>query len=307
MTLHSQFGTRQYFDIDGGKVNVFRAGNGIIHKQGPTVVLEAGCGCSLLAFTWLQRSLAKRFDVFSYDRFGLGWSDEVKSASRDAEATADRLQRLLSTAQVTGPVILVGHSIASFYLRVFADKYPEQVRGLVLLDPCHPRQAEVLPTNGLSLWYKLCKRIMILYTQIGLANIVIPRWELRTNSMHFLPIETKHELLKQLCCAKSYATFFLEINAFNICAGQAALVKDLGNMPLLVITAPEPEINTPSDIDWDRYLRAWLYLHKEIASLSSDSRHKIISGAGHCTIITKHEFAQRVASEVISFIDEINL
>lgn len=299
--------TGEYCQIDIGKVNIFRSGNSSFDGESVTIVFEAGCGCSLLAYTWLQTFLSNKFCVLSYDRLGLGWSDEVKSAKRDARATSNRLYQLLLAANVTGPLVLVGHSIASFYLRVFAHEYPQQVRGLVLLDPCHPRQTAVLPAHGVSLWYKLRKRAMILYAKIGLSNIVSPIWELPNNSMNFLPVEAKHELLEQLCRPNSYSTFFLEIDAFDLSARQAASITDLGDLPLLILTAPQQEIDLPPDINWQTYLSAWLSLHRELATLSRKSLQKVISGAGHCTLITKRECAERVAWEIEAFIDDIDL
>ncbi len=38
----------------------------------------------------------------------------------------------------------------SFYVRTFADRYPDQTAGLVLLDPAHERQFDRLPDDAVA-------------------------------------------------------------------------------------------------------------------------------------------------------------
>jgi pimeloyl-ACP methyl ester carboxylesterase len=50
---------------------------------------------------------------------------------------AYELHALLAAARVKGPYVLVGHSIGGLIARVYAEQYPAEVAGLVLLDPTH--------------------------------------------------------------------------------------------------------------------------------------------------------------------------
>jgi pimeloyl-ACP methyl ester carboxylesterase len=45
------------------------------------------------------------------------------------------LKQLLENAEVKGPYVLVGHSLGGLNMQVFADRYPDLVSGLILLDP----------------------------------------------------------------------------------------------------------------------------------------------------------------------------
>ncbi|HEX8509548.1 MAG TPA: alpha/beta hydrolase [Propionibacteriaceae bacterium] len=100
----------------------------------PTVLLEAGLGESSLTWVAVQRSLSATTRVCSYDRAGYGWRD-----SRDRPWTAStavsELESLLTAAGEPGPYVVVAHSLGSFVAREFAMTQPDQVAGLVLLDP----------------------------------------------------------------------------------------------------------------------------------------------------------------------------
>lgn len=53
---------------------------------------------------------------------------------RTAQDVTSDLHSLLAAAQVPGPYILVAHSLGGLFVRLYAQTYPDQVRGLVLVD-----------------------------------------------------------------------------------------------------------------------------------------------------------------------------
>lgn len=108
-------------------------------EGGPTVVLDTGFPGSCLSWTYVQPEVAKFARVVSYDRAGLGWSD-AGPAPRTTSRIVEELRALLRAADVPGPYVLVGHSFGSFTARLFAASYPEEVVGLVLVDPVHPNE-----------------------------------------------------------------------------------------------------------------------------------------------------------------------
>jgi pimeloyl-ACP methyl ester carboxylesterase len=85
----------------------------------------------------VQARIATFTRVCAYDRAGYGLSDPARRAS-DADNTAADLGRLLDTAPIDGPVVLVGHSLGGLYAIHFANLHPGRVAGLVLLDPSQP-------------------------------------------------------------------------------------------------------------------------------------------------------------------------
>jgi pimeloyl-ACP methyl ester carboxylesterase len=67
----------------------------------------------------------------------MGWS-EPEPGPPNATQTADELHALLQEADEKGPYVLIGHSLAGLYSHVYADRYPEEVAGMVLVDSTHP-------------------------------------------------------------------------------------------------------------------------------------------------------------------------
>jgi pimeloyl-ACP methyl ester carboxylesterase len=127
----------QLVDVGGHRLHVWACGKG-----SPAVLLEAGVAASSLSWARVQPALAAFTRVCAYDRAGLAWSD-APSSRRTFACILDDLAAVVATLG-TGPwvsvgagqrVILVGHSFGSLVVRGYAARHPEQVAGLVLVDP----------------------------------------------------------------------------------------------------------------------------------------------------------------------------
>lgn len=106
-------------------------------QAAPTVVLQAGLGDGQSAWRPVLPALQQLGAVFAYDRPGYGSAASVDGA-RDPCTIARELHALLQQQQVAPPYLLVGHSIGGLYQYVYARLYPQEVAGMVLLDPTHP-------------------------------------------------------------------------------------------------------------------------------------------------------------------------
>ena len=129
------------FDVGGHKLHAIVAGEG-----GPTVVLEAGVGAGGTYASVPQAEIATFTRVCSYDRAGLGWS-ELGPRPRTCFQNIKELRSLLEQAELPPPYVLVGHSYGGATVRLFASLYPEEVSGLVLIDPLNP---ESIPVEELA-------------------------------------------------------------------------------------------------------------------------------------------------------------
>ncbi len=116
-------------DVEGCRLHFHCTGAGE-----PTVVFEAGLAATSLSWSYVQPEVAKFARTFAYDRAGLGWS-EAGRAPRTVGAMVDALKTVLQCAELRGPFILVGHSFGGLVLRAFAAAYPQDVTGLVMVDP----------------------------------------------------------------------------------------------------------------------------------------------------------------------------
>lgn len=122
-------------DIGGRRLHIVCKGP---EHDSPTVLFEAGAFGFSADWGVVQDRLAARgVRSCAYDRAGLGRSDPGPKP-RDGLAVARDLEALLLNAREPGPYILVGHSMAGLYARIFAARNPGQVKGIVLVDAATP-------------------------------------------------------------------------------------------------------------------------------------------------------------------------
>ncbi|GLY82500.1 alpha/beta fold hydrolase [Actinoallomurus iriomotensis] len=125
----------------------------MLHRSGtggPAVVLLPGSGMVGLDYLNLHERLAGLTTSVLYDRAGTGWSDPAELPRTAAEVTGE-LRDLLETAGVPGPYLLAGHSLGGAYARHFAQRFPDAVAGLLLLDPFHEDMVTRAPRQVLDL------------------------------------------------------------------------------------------------------------------------------------------------------------
>ncbi len=103
-------------------------------RGGPAVVFESFGAAYLEHMSRVQSAVAEWTTTVNYDHAG-NWGSEPGPKPRDANRVAEELHTLLSRAGVAPPYILVGFSFGGPYSRVFAARYPDEVAGMVLIDP----------------------------------------------------------------------------------------------------------------------------------------------------------------------------
>ncbi|MGW0586649.1 alpha/beta fold hydrolase [Streptosporangium sp. NPDC002607] len=106
-----------------------------VRGKGPTVVLDCG-GSGQGIGGWgedLERMLAERATVVTYDRAGVGRSGG--SQAHTVTEMADDLRRLLHALHFELPVVFVGWSYGGLVTQFYATRYPSDVAGLVFVDP----------------------------------------------------------------------------------------------------------------------------------------------------------------------------
>ena len=118
-------------DVGGRKLNLYCSGTG-----SPTVVFESPSGGAGWEWWAVQPKIAARTRACIYDRAGYGFSDPSPRAADAENAVAD-LHALLQAAGVAPTYVLVGNSFGGGTAELFAWKHPEEVGGLVLVEPMH--------------------------------------------------------------------------------------------------------------------------------------------------------------------------
>lgn len=107
---------------------------------GPPVLLCPGLGMAAASWHRVAADLARDHAVITYDRPGLGRQGHLRPAGPpNLRIELTRLAHAIDAwravaADPAQPVVLVGHSMASFWVEAFARLHPDVVRGIVLVD-----------------------------------------------------------------------------------------------------------------------------------------------------------------------------
>jgi pimeloyl-ACP methyl ester carboxylesterase len=280
------------FLMDGHAMRIECSGSG-----SPAIVLDAGLGDDGLIWGRVQPDLAKTTRVCSYDRAGFGWSDALPPP-RDADHIATELHGLLAEAHVTGPVVLMGHSIAGIYLRDYASRYPENVVGLIFVDGSTPLQNrhpafKAHPNAEPPSWLKV-----LLKKAAFAAGIPRLLGECSRRLPGFDPHAAKLQAEDQ--CHDRSAAVAAELESFERSGEETVHTGPYGALPILIFsqdparTAAQGE---PTDV-----VMAWNQMQEDLKQLSTRSRRIIAKGSSHYIQGNRPDLIER---EVPKFIEQI--
>jgi pimeloyl-ACP methyl ester carboxylesterase len=265
----------QLIDVGGHRLHLSCTGSG-----SPTVVLEPGLGEASWAMAWIAPAVAADSRVCVYDRAGRGWSDASNGPLDGAQTAAD-LHTLLNRAHIPGPYVLAGHSFGGLYILAFAAQYPDQVAGMVLIDSTAPASAATPPTKAGS--YDVVGRISALLPAVahfGVARLV------GQASYSTLPPRSRDEARARSATASHVESFLNESREGGMAVQQAATLVDFTGKPLIVVTAGR---------DHDA---VWMAAQDKLASLSTNSRHRVVADATHASLV-EDETDAAAASQAI--------
>jgi pimeloyl-ACP methyl ester carboxylesterase len=184
---------------------------------------------------------------------------------------ATDLHTLLGRAQVPGPYVMAGHSFGGLYVLAFADRYPNEVAGMVLIDSTAPKTAAdpaVRSDDGGS--YEDVGRVSALVAstaRFGLGRLI------GLSDFASLPPRFRDELRATTATENHVRGTIEEYLTASASMGQASALDAFADKPLVVLTA-----GSGSDA-------AWIAAHDDLANLSTNSEHRTIDGATHSTLI----------------------
>lgn len=269
------------YKVAGYKMHLVAMGEG-----SPTVVLDAGMGCSCLDWSLVMPEIAQFSRVCCYDRAGYGWSEETPHKATSLHI-AKQLHTLLKQAGLSPPYVLVGHSFGGINLRVFASRYPEEVAGIVLVDSPHEDHLEKLPTPS-----SFCRfpQLTTLFTYLGGMRL-----------LSYTPgvqqaFEKYPESVKKMYRAQSFTnrcirTIFKEMEAFDESLMQ--LKRGAGvlyDKPLTVITAGKPMSGEIAGVTQERMealYRSFREFQEDLVFKSYKGKQLIAEESDH--MITRNE------------------
>jgi pimeloyl-ACP methyl ester carboxylesterase len=250
----------------------------------PIVILEAGMASFSSNFAWLQQELEPLTRVVAYDRAGLGWSDSGLKP-RDAQRSATELHRALQRSGLVGPLVVVGHSYGGLVARAFADLFPNEVVGMVLVDASHPDQWHHIPVSKNGRTVAFGTRATGVLARIGLLRF----WNPESALIAGLPPRQRAEMEAILSTSRPWSTAADGLIAWgDLSRDQIINARSLGDMPLFVLSVTEQ----------DKYADVLTTLQAELPQLSSNSAHLTVQGATHDGLVCRREHALVVADAI---------
>jgi pimeloyl-ACP methyl ester carboxylesterase len=256
----------QLIDVGGHSLHLNCRGSG-----SPTVILEPGAGGTASDLAWITPAVARDTRVCVYDRAGRGWSEPVHSR-QDAAQIATDLRTLLERGHVPGPYVVAGHSFGGLYVLTFAARYPNEVAGMVLIDSTEPGSAARAATSrGVTGSYDIMGRVSALLSssaRLGLGSL--------------LGVTPSH--------LQSTLDEYIQASASR---NQAASLDDFADKPLVVLTA-----GTGSNA-------AWLAFQDELATLSTNSVHRVVAGAAHIDLVKDQDAAATTSQAILDVVSAV--
>ena len=130
----ASFGQEKMVEANGHNYNVLVQGLEKRKANSPVIIFENGMGVDLGNWKKIIGQVSTFAPVFAYDRAGIGKSDKIFKMPT-VKFVAESLHDILKKLNITPPYILVGHSLGGLYIRGYAGFYPEEISGLVFIDP----------------------------------------------------------------------------------------------------------------------------------------------------------------------------
>lgn len=106
----------------------------IMGQEPVQFVVEMGLGACVEEWSILTRSLQNKGGVLIYERAGVGRSKSSDS-KRTPQTIAKELHELLGQINHDAEIILIAHSQGGLYAQQYIRMYPEDVKGVILIDP----------------------------------------------------------------------------------------------------------------------------------------------------------------------------
>ncbi|WP_374966979.1 alpha/beta fold hydrolase [Lysinibacillus sp. RS5] len=123
-------------EVDHNKMNVYTEGDGE-----DTYVFMAGSGVAapIYEMKGLYNKFSHEHKIAVIERAGYGYSD-VSNDERDIDTILAQTREALLQSGNKPPYILVPHSISGVEAIYWAQKYPEEIKGIIALDISLPSQ-----------------------------------------------------------------------------------------------------------------------------------------------------------------------
>lgn len=263
--------------VNGHQMNVYIKGEG-----SETIVFLSGAGIAspILDFKNLTDSLSKKYKVVVVERAGYGYSED-SNQSRDVMEVLSETRQALSQANVTGPFIILSHSMASLESLAWQEKYPDEVKALVGLDWALPASYEDLKDNQASL------TVAYWSSKIGLLRYFPETFYIKNPTL----TETERQQYKLLAYKQLMSQAMLHES--RLAKENAKKVPSSINpkIPALLLVS-NGEGTTFSQSEWQRYAERFASDRSNVQVVYMDAPHDLYHYQSNAIVSRIKEFLE---------------
>ena len=263
--------------VNGHKINVYVEGDGP-----ETIVFLSGAGIAspILDFKNVSDSLSKRYKVVIVERPGYGYSDD-SNHSRDVMEVLSETRQALSQTNVTGPFIILSHSMASLESLAWQEKYPDEVKGLIGLDWALPASYEDLKGNQALL------TVAYWTSKIGLLRYFPESFYIKNPTL----TESERQQYKFLAYKQLMSQAML--NESNLVKENAKKVGNSINpkIPALLLVS-NGQGTSFSQLEWKNYAERFASGHSNVKVVYMDAPHELYNYQSDTIVSRIKEFLE---------------
>lgn len=129
-----EYAKLDFITLNGFKVEVYTAGMKSNLTNKPAIVFENGMADTYDRWKAIIDDVSKTNTVFAYNRPRIGESED-DNLPPTTEHIVSNLRKMLLEKGLKPPYLLVSHSFGGAYIRSFASQYPQEIAGLIFIDP----------------------------------------------------------------------------------------------------------------------------------------------------------------------------
>ena len=130
-------------EVDGNKMSIYIEGEG----EKTLVFMSGGGTCSpILDFRSLYTLLSDDYRIVVVEKFGYGFSDNIDE-NRSIDSILEETRAGIEAVGVEGPFVLCPHSMSGIEALYWAQRYPDEVEGIIGLDMAVPEAYEGYDIN----------------------------------------------------------------------------------------------------------------------------------------------------------------
>lgn len=270
----ADFPAPEGIDLGGYHLCLYRTGAGA-----PATIFDTGLGVTALTWARVLPAVGAFTSACAFDRAGYGGSDPAPDyVPRTSAQIVQEMRLLLQSAEIAPPYVLVGHSFGAISMTWYALHYPDEVAGLVLVDPSHPEMFERAP--GIPSSKSMTRGMRVVATLSGwgvlkpfaslLARGVFPQ-------IKQFPHDLQQALTAMTAQPQNYVAGLREAEASEESFRSAVSGPgSLGDLPLVVLSAASWVTGKQTPMK-----QAMFALRNEQAGLSTRGEHRIVEGCDH--------------------------